>query len=68
MTNKQMQIAPAAFTVDEFCSTYRVSRTTLHRLMVSGNGPNTFRIGRRRLITREAADTWVKAQEARASA
>jgi len=43
-----------AYSVKEFCSAYRVSRSYVYKLMQHGK-LRTVRVGRRRLITVEAA-------------
>ena len=48
----------SAYTIAEFCSAYRVSRTHLHNLMKAGKGPRIMKLGRRVLISPEAADDW----------
>ena len=48
----------AAYTIAEFCAAHRISRTHLHNLMKLGQGPRIMRLGRRVLISPEAASEW----------
>jgi hypothetical protein len=48
----------AAYTIAEFCQTHRISRTHLHNLMKAGQGPRIMKLGRRVLISLEAAIEW----------
>jgi excisionase family DNA binding protein len=58
-TNKQL------LSIEEFCLEHNLSRGTFYRLLKSGNGPRLTKIGRRRLISREAALDWRKDMEYR---
>lgn len=53
-----------AFTVAEFCNSFRVSRAKLYQLFNDGTGPRIFRVGKKVLISREAAAEWLAAREA----
>jgi excisionase family DNA binding protein len=59
------EIAPAAYSIMEFCRAYGLGRSTFYRLQATGDAPRIMAVGRRRLITREAADEWQKNLEAR---
>ena len=56
--------SPMAFSVTHFCQTVGISPRTFWTLQKAGNGPPLARIGRRVLVRREAAEQWLKAQEA----
>ena len=56
--------APLAYTVPAFCLATGISRRTFYALQKRGEGPPVTKIGRRTLVRREAAETWLKAQEA----
>jgi hypothetical protein len=58
----------AAFTVDEFCSAHRISRSKLYQMWNAGIGPRIMRIGTKVLITIEAAEAWRREREAEAAA
>ena len=49
---------PIAFTIAEFADAHRISRSTFYNLLKAGDGPRVCKIGRRSIITREAADEW----------
>ena len=49
---------PVAYSVTEFCAAHRIARSFFYKLLSDGRGPNTMLLGRRRLITREAAEEW----------
>ena len=54
----------AAMTVEEFCEEHRIGRTTYYRLEKEGTAPRSIKIGRRRIITSEAAAEWRSTMEA----
>lgn len=54
----------AAISITEFCRSIGISRRSLYTLLDRGEGPPTIRIGRRRVIRREAADAWLRSREA----
>lgn len=57
-----------AFTIAEFCTAHRISRTHLHNLMRTGRGPRVMKLGRRVLIAAEAAADWRRQLEAESMA
>ncbi|MFM2045552.1 MAG: Helix-turn-helix domain [Pseudomonadota bacterium] len=56
---------PSAYSIQGFCARYGISRTLFYALLRTGEGPATVKIGRRRLIARQAAEAWFRALEAR---
>jgi hypothetical protein len=50
----------AAYTVDEFCDDYRISRAKLYELWNAGRGPRCKRDGKWVIITREDAQEWAR--------
>ena len=60
--NKQsihQEITPkSTYTIAQFCDANNVSRTHLHYLNKTGQGPRLMRLGRRVLISAEAAADW----------
>ena len=54
----------AAYTVPQFCGDHNISRTHLYQLFKEGRGPRTMKVGRRTLISHEAATDWRAAMEA----
>lgn len=51
------------FTIKEFCTYARISRTFYYDLRRKGKGPAETRIGSRVLISRDTAKDWLKALE-----
>jgi hypothetical protein len=47
-----------AFSIDAFCQVHCISRALLYNLWADGTGPAFFRVGSKRLISREAAARW----------
>ena len=45
-----------AFTVDEFCDAHRISKARYYELKLEGLAPDEMIVGRRRIISHEAAD------------
>lgn len=52
------QSGRSAYTIAEFCAEHRVSRTHLYELTKAGRGPRLMKLGRRVLISVEAAADW----------
>ncbi|MCK1671184.1 hypothetical protein [Bradyrhizobium sp. 150] len=52
-----------AYSVDEFCTRNRISSQLFYKLKPKGLMPATFNVGRRVLISREAAAAWRRARE-----
>src|SRR5690348_15506756 len=48
----------AMFSVAEFCTTHAISRSTLYQMVAFGHGPALSKVGRRTLISAEAAERW----------
>jgi hypothetical protein len=57
----------AAFTVAEFCRAHRVSQAMYYQMKKEGWGPAEMSVGRRRLISYEAASVWRRERETTAS-
>lgn len=55
-----------AFSVDEFCSAFRISRASFYNLLKAGRGPRTFKVGQRTLVSVAAASEWRSRLEAEA--
>ena len=56
-----------AFSVAQFCDSHDISRGTFYQLLKEGGAPRIFKVGRRTLISREAAADWRRAREADSS-
>jgi hypothetical protein len=54
----------AAYTVDEFCTAHRISRSKLYELWVRGKGPRYIQIDTKKIISIEAASDWRRDLEA----
>jgi hypothetical protein len=52
-----------AYTIAEFCDAFRISRTFLYELNKRGEGPRLMRVGRRCLISAQAAADWSRERE-----
>lgn len=57
----------AAYTVRAFAEAHSISTSTLYALWQEGRGPRHFHVGRRRLISAEAALDWRRQLEESAS-
>jgi hypothetical protein len=57
----------AAFTVAEFCQSHRISQAKYYEMKKEGWGPAEMEVGRRRLISYEAASVWRRERETTAS-
>lgn len=55
---------PAAYTVSSFCEEHHISRSYLYQLWSEGRGPRRTKLGRRTLISGEAAADWRRRMEA----
>jgi predicted DNA-binding transcriptional regulator AlpA len=47
-----------AFTIDEFCAAHRISRAMFYKLGKQNRGPRLKHVGKRVIITDEAAAEW----------
>ncbi len=57
-----------AYSIDEVCKLYGLSRPTFYRMLAAGDGPATFTVGRRRLVTLEALQEWERKELSRPKA
>lgn len=46
------------FDINGFCETHKISRSFLYKLIAEGHGPRLMKLGRRTLISAEAAAEW----------
>ena len=61
------QVSRAAYTIDEFCDAYRISRAELYRMWTVNTGPRRKPVGAkgtRYIITVEDAEAWQRADTA----
>jgi excisionase family DNA binding protein len=54
------QTRDGAYNVTEFCAAHGISRSYFYELIARGKGPKTVKVGRRRLIPRQAAKEWLE--------
>lgn len=59
----QQIISKPVYTVPEFCLEHRISRSLLYKLLQQRNGPRIMKVGKRTLITIEAAEAWRRSLE-----
>jgi excisionase family DNA binding protein len=55
------------FSVADFCQQHGISRGTFYKLLGEGRGPKAVKIGRRTLISSEAAEAWRRRMEREAA-
>ena len=55
------------FSVAGFCHQHGISRGTFYKLLNEGRGPKAVKIGRRTLISSEAAQEWRRRMEREAA-
>ncbi len=55
--------AASAYTIPEFCDAHRISRTHFYELAKLGKVPRLMKLGRRTLISAEAAADWRRDME-----
>lgn len=60
-------VAREAFSVEQFCTAHGLSRSGFYELLRQQRGPRLMRLGRRVLISREAAADWRRRMEEAAS-
>ena len=53
-----------AYTINDFCKAYSISRSLFYKLKETGKTPKTFQLGSRILISSEAIEEWQKTMEA----
>ena len=51
------------YTVPDFCAAHSISRALFYLLMRDGRAPAVMKVGRRTLVSAEAAATWRKRME-----
>ena len=58
-----MEATRVALSVAEAAAAAGLSRTVLYQRIRSGDGPLTFKVGRRRLVSVESLKCWIARQE-----
>ncbi len=56
-----------SYSISEFCQRHGISRSKFYELQKEGDGPRTFRVGTKPLISVEAAEAWRRKMEAKAA-
>ena len=56
-----------AYGVMDFCKAHDISKSAYYQLRREGNGPREFKVGRRTLISVEAAAEWRRKMEKQAA-
>ena len=51
------------YTVKQFCNSHHISRSMFYKLLQQGQGPRLMAVGRRRMISFEAAADWRQQME-----
>ena len=65
---KPTDVETKAATIDTFCRRFGISRAFFYLLQKRGQGPRTMKLGRRVLISAEAAEEWRRQMERRDTA
>lgn len=52
-----------AMSIPEFCHRHRISRYCFYDLLKRGKAPRSMKVGRRRIISKEAAAEWRRQME-----
>ncbi len=52
-----------SYSVADFCRAHGISRALFYKLLREGRGPRVMKVGRRTLISREAAEQWRRRME-----
>jgi hypothetical protein len=63
LSPERARLAPAAYTVTEFCQVTRQSRNSLYTQWKQGIGPRYYLVGKHRRISIEAAADYVRERE-----
>ncbi len=56
--SRQESYAKKTYTIPEFCDAYSISRSKFYEILKAGFGPRIMKVGRRTLISVEAAEKW----------
>jgi predicted DNA-binding transcriptional regulator AlpA len=51
-------LEPASYSVAAFCAAHNICRASFYKLLKAGRAPSFIRVGRKILISREAAQAW----------
>lgn len=56
-------MTPQTFSISDFCTAHSISRGLFYRAIKEGWAPRMMKLGRRRVISAEAAADWRKQRE-----
>jgi hypothetical protein len=56
-------MSSGAASITEFCAAHHISRAHLYNLLKRGQGPTIMKVGKRSLVSDEAAAAWRRAME-----
>ena len=68
MPDQKPPVVNRAYDVDTFCQAHHISRPFFYKLQRQNQGPKTMKVGRRTLISEEAAAAWRRKMEAESAA
>jgi len=63
-TGHRFEAPPVVYTISEFCHLHHISVALYYKMRKTGDCPREMIVGRRRLISAEAAADWRRAREA----
>ncbi len=58
-----MTTNPTAQSIESFCEAHSISRSLFYKLQREGKAPRVMKVGRRTLVTTDAAQEWRKQME-----
>lgn len=63
VSERENDMQLSAYSPAQFCDLHGIARTTFYALAKEGKGPRTFKVGRRTLVSVEAAAAWRRRME-----
>lgn len=64
METHQHDASKEALTIEQFARAHSISRGHVYNLIRKGHGPRLMRVGKRTLVSKEAAEEWRRRMEA----
>jgi hypothetical protein len=65
---RKLPVPALGLSVDQFCAANNIGRDLFYELVRQKRGPDCMRLGRRRIITIDAAARWQREREAESAA
>lgn len=65
---RKLPVAVQGLSVDQFCAANNIGRDLFYELVKQKRGPDCMMLGRRRIITTDAAARWQREREAESTA